>query len=306
MEEIKRVLVAVDSTDMDEKLVQYVARLSNEITLDKVYFLNVMKSLELPEKVIEKYPNLVAPMDEATKKEIRYTIEEEAGDQLKVDYEIQVTDGQRVEQILKWAKIKEVDLIVLGRKKSEDGPGVLSGKIVRLAPCSVVLIPESLPDQIKKMVIPIDYSSASKLAFEFALYMASRIPHMSLTCLNIYEVPSGYHTSGKSYEEFAEIMKQNAEESFEEFVTKYNVKKVTIESKFELNKENSIAKTIMQFSIKENASVILMGSKGRTQMAALLLGSVSEKLIKLNDKIPIIVVKQRRHNMDLMEALFKV
>ena len=44
--------------EMDEVLVQYVARLSNEISLDKVYFLNVTKNLELPEEIIKKYPDM--------------------------------------------------------------------------------------------------------------------------------------------------------------------------------------------------------------------------------------------------------
>ena len=56
MEEIKRVLVAVDLTEMDETLVRYIARLSNEIDLDKIYFFNVMKNMELPDKIAEKYP----------------------------------------------------------------------------------------------------------------------------------------------------------------------------------------------------------------------------------------------------------
>ena len=306
MEEIKRVLVAVDLTDMDETLVQYVARLSNEIALDKVYFLNVTKSLQLPKEIITKYPDLVAPMDEVTKKEIQFTINKVAGNQLKADYEIKVTDGHRAEKILKWIKIKEVDLVVMGRKKGLSGDGIVTSKIVRLAPCSIVLVPQELPKEVKKLVIPIDYSHASQLAFEFALYFVKNIPGLELTCLNIYEVPSGYHYSGKTYEEFAQIMKKNAEESFNQFTAKFDLRDITIKAKFELNKEDSIAEKIFKFSIEEKASVIVIGSKGRTQAASLLLGSISEKLIKLNDKMPLFVVKERWHNLDFLEALFEV
>lgn len=306
MEDIKRVLVALDLTEMDETLVRYIARLSNEIDLDKIYFLNVMKNLELPEKIAEKYPDLIAPMDEATKKEIQYTIDEEAGNQLKGDIEIKVTDGNRAEQILKWAKIKEVDLIVLGRKSGLDGQGIVSGKVVKLAPCSVVFVPEVLPETLQNLVIPIDYSSTSKLAFEFALNMAKKIAGLKLTCLNVYNVPSGYHYSGKSYEEFEEIMKQNAKESFSEFISNFDTKGITIESNFKLDKHNDIAKTIYKFALKNKASAIAVGSKGRTQVAAVLLGSIAEKLINLNSQIPTIVVKQRRHNMDFLEALMEI
>ena len=306
MEDIKRVLVALDLTEMDETLIRYIARLSNEIDLDKIYFFNVMKNLELPEKIAEKYPDLVAPMDEATINEIQYTIDEEAGNQLKGDYEIKVTDGNRAEKILKWAKIKEVDLIVMGRKSGLDGQGIVSGKVVKLAPCSVVFVPEVLPETLRNLVVPIDYSSTSKLAFEFSLNIAKKISGLKLTCLNVYNVPSGYHYSGKSYEEFEEIMKQNAEESFSEFISNFDTKGITVEPNFELDDHRDIAKTIYKFALKNKASAIAVGSQGRTQVAAVLLGSIAEKLINLNSQIPTIVVKQRRHNMDFLEALLKI
>jgi nucleotide-binding universal stress UspA family protein len=306
MDEIKRVLVALDLTEMDETLISYVTRLSNEVALDQVYFLNVMKSLEIPEKIMKKYPKLVAPMDEATSRQIQFTIDEVAGDQLKSEYEIMVTDGNAAEKILKWSKIKEIDLIVMGRKSGLEGEGIASRKVVRLSPCSVILVPEVLPDILRKIVVPIDYSPASRLAFEFALLIAAKIPGLQITCLNVYEVPSGYHTSGKSYEEFAEIMKANAEESFQEFIGGYDLEGVSINGKFELNESGTTEKKIYQFSLRERASAIAVGSKGRTQAAALLLGSVSEKLITLNSNMPQIVVKQRGRNMDFLEALLEI
>jgi len=306
MNKISRVLVAVDLTEIDETLVQYMVLLSNNISIDKVYFFNVMKDLILPDHIIEKYPDLVAPMDESTKKEIQYTIDEVAGNQLKTEYEIIVTDGNSAGKILKWSKIKEVDLIVLGKKSGLEGEGIVSGKVVRLATCSVVMVPEVLPSNLKNIVVPIDYSATSKLAFEFALYMASNIPDIGLTCLNIFEVPTGYHLSGKSFNEFAEIMKQNAEESFNEFINQYDTEGIKIKAKYELDDKGNIAKKIYQFAVKEKASAIVIGSKGRTQVAAILLGSIAEKLVKLNAQLPLVVVKQRRHNMDFLEALLKI
>lgn len=306
MEGIKRVLVALDLTEMDETLIGYIARLSNQIELEQVYFFNVMKSMEIPDKILEKYPNLVAPMDEATKKGIQYTIDEEAGNQLKANYEIKVTDGNPTDKILKWAKVKEVDLIVVGRKSSLQGDGIVSGKIVRLAPCSVLLVPEALPDTLAKVVVPIDFSAASKTAFEFSIYLAKRIQNLQVICLNIYEVPTGYHTSGKSFEEFAEVMKNNAEESFNEFIEGYNLKGLNVVPRYELNENTRVSKKIYRFAMKENASAIIVGSKGRTQAAALLIGSVAERLLKLNSHLPQYVIKEHRKNMDLMDALSEI
>lgn len=306
MEEIKRILVAVDLTEIDETLVQYIAELSNKLDLDKVYFFNVLKNLELPDAIAKKYPDLLAPLDESTKKSIQFTIDEVAGNQLKANYEIKVTEGNRAEQILKWAKIKKVDLIVLGRKSGLEGDGIISGKVLKLAPCTVALIPEILPQNINKIVTPIDFSETSKLAFEFSLILASNISDLTITCLNIYNVPAGYSISGKTYKEFAQIMKHNAEESFNNFLGKYDTKGSKIETRYELDESGHIAKKIYQFSVKEKASAIVIGSKGRTQVAAILIGSIAEKLMKINAQMPMIVVKQPRHNMDFLEALLEI
>jgi len=306
MEEIKRILVAVDLTEMDETLIRYIAFLSNRINLDKVYFINVMKNMELPEKILEKYPNLAAPMDESTKKEIEYTIDQEAGNQLKADYEIKITDGDITDKVLKWAKIKDVDMILLGRKSGLDGQGIVSSKIVRLAPCSVVFVPEVLPELLKRLLVPIDFSEASKLSVQYAIFIAKNVPEIKVTFLNVYHVPTGYHVSGKSVEEFAEIMEQNAEESFKEFIAEFDTSLLNYEAKFILDDKHDPAKKIYQFALKNKATAIAVGSKGRTQAAAVLLGSISEKLISLNSQIPTIVAKQPRHNMRFLEALLKI
>lgn len=306
MESIKRVLVAVDLTEMDETLVRYIVMLSNAISFDKVYFLNVMKSMQYPEKVIEKYPDLLAPMDEAAKNEIQYTITHFSGNQFQTDYEIEIKDGHRVEKILKWAKVKEVDLIVLGRKSGFKGEGIVSSKIVNLAPCSVILVPEVLPESLQKILVPLDYLRKSETVIEFSLNMASNISGLEITCLNIYDVPTGYHASGRTYEEFAEIMKHNAEDSFNECLDKYDTKGIKIEAIYELDENRHVAEKIYQISIKERVSAIVIESKSRTQAAAMLLGSMAEKLIKLNSQIPLIIVKDRKHNMGFFEALLKI
>jgi nucleotide-binding universal stress UspA family protein len=303
MEKIKRVLVAVDLTEMDERLVRFVHTLSKNIKLEKIYFFNVMKNMEVPEKVAEKYPDLMAPMDEAATREIQYTVDNALEEKINADYEIKVEAGHLAEQIMKWAKIKEVDLIMMGRKSTLKGHGIVSGKVVRMAPCSVLFVPENLPNRLEKILVPIDYSDSSKLALEFSQMIASKNEGVKLTCLNIFDVPTGYSYSGKSYDEFAEIMKKNSKDTFKEFISKYDKKDVEIDVKFVIDEKGNIAEKIYNFAVKENPSVLAIGSRGRTKAAAMLIGSIAEKLIKINTKIPMIVVKHKNQNMDFIDAL---
>ena len=56
----------------------------------------------------------------------------------------------------------------------------------------------------------------------------------------------------------------------------------------------------------EGVSAIVIGSKGRTQAAAIILGSITEKLIRLDSTLPLVVVKQRKHNLNFLEALMNI
>ncbi|MFY9941798.1 MAG: hypothetical protein WAK57_06455 [Desulfobacterales bacterium] len=46
-------------------------------------------------------------------------------------------------------------------------------------------------------------------------------------CLHVYSVPIGFYKTGKSYEEFAEIMKGHAQRDYMEFIKKADLKGLT-------------------------------------------------------------------------------
>ncbi len=305
MYKISRVLVAVDLSTIDDTLIQYVSRLSNNMALDKVYFLHVVKKLELPEEIVEKYPDMIAPVDESIKKEIQFAIEN-CPIKIAVDYEIDVVEGHPVEQIIKWSKVKETDTIFLGRKTRDHGEGIISSKIVKLSLCTVAFIPEKLPPALTKVIVPVDFSSTSKLALEFALRISKINENLNVICLNVYNVPSGYHYTGKTYEEFADIMKNNAKRNFERFIKDIDTEGARVESKFVLDEDDNVPRVIYNVVKKENVNGIIMGSKGRTDIASILVGSVAEKIMRIEKDTPLFIVKGKKHNMDFMDAIMKI
>ncbi|MGK7396215.1 MAG: universal stress protein [Candidatus Cyclobacteriaceae bacterium M3_2C_046] len=204
----KRILVCFDLSDTDEVLAQHVSNYCNENQVDKVYFLNVTNTLEIPDEIAEKYPDLLVPVDESIKKSMAYTIEKYFPE--RSSYEIDVAEGSRAEKILKWSKVKDTDLIVMGLKADRQGVDVLIRKIAKLAHSTLSLIPDQVPEKLNRILIPMDFSGHSKMALEEAIGLKTKNPWVEIRGLHIYTVPSGYHKTGKSYEEFAEIMKQNA------------------------------------------------------------------------------------------------
>jgi len=306
MYSLKRILIALDLTEMDDALIKHVVRLSNIIDIDKVYFIHVEKHMELPEGIKLKSSNSGSPVDETIEHLIEENIERNGKANLKAPYKIEVIEGSPSHQVLHWAKIKKADLIAVGRKSGLKGEGALSHKVARLAPCSVVYIPEVLPEHHKNFVVPVNFSETSKMALEYAIRICSGAKEGFITCLNVYEVPAGYHTTGKSFEEFSAIMKDNAQKKYKQWLTEIDLKGVEVRDEYILDKEDDIAQAIYRFTIREQTSNIVIGSKGRTNAAAFVLGSVAEKLVSFNTHIPLFIAKERNHNMDLFEAIMKL
>lgn len=308
MIQFQRLLVALDLTEMDEILIRYVSELSQQLGIEKIYFMHVVKSLELSEEIRKKYPELLAPVDETCKKQIQTELDEYFPKDADVAYEIDVVEGNASEIILKWAKVKTVDLVVLGKKSDLKGSGVRAQKIAKLVHCPVVFVPEVLPRQLEKIVVPIDFSNDSKLALSVAKTVAEKHDGAEIICLNVYSVPTGYHYSGKSYEEFAGIMKENAKKDYQSFIEKIKeFDTQDIRGAYVLNEgSKDIDEEIYHFALNERADAILIGSRGKTSAAHLLLGSTAEKLLHFNYQIPLFVVKDKNKNIGFLEALLRV
>ncbi|ELR69777.1 universal stress protein family [Fulvivirga imtechensis AK7] len=303
MYEIKRVLVGLDLSDMDKTLLAYSSYMAEVFQIETIYFLHVAKSLDLPKELLEKYPDLVAPSDEAIAKTIDVEIKKHFT--ANCEYKVEVREGSAEENILRWAKIKEIDLVVMGRKVHSKGSGVLPGKLARTAPCSILYVPENANNKISKLLVPVDFSKTSSLAFEEAL-LIRKSSGASIVLHNSYEVPSGYHLSGKSFEEFAEIMKGHAYKDAEKFLQRANIKATDIEIVLTLDEDDDPAGQAYKLATEKGTDFIVIGSKGRTGMAAVLLGSVADKMTRYDTDIPLLVVKDKKENLNFLQALLQI
>lgn len=303
--EIKQVMVALDLTDMDEKLIKYTCYLDRTFKFEKIYFIHVARTLEYPQEIVDKHPELMAPLDEAYKHEIQKELDKCWGGTMDKAI-LKVTDGNPEEKLLKWAKIKHVDLIVLGRKIHMAGSGLVPGKITRAAPCSVLLVPEIVRFEMNKILLSVDFSRHSYLVAEQCIKLARQNSGTRLIFFHVYKVPLGYSKIGKTFEEFAEIMKVHAQNDMNRFVEKIDLEGVDYEYVYECSHDKGPLDEIMGYATSENVDMLAVGSKGRTNAASFLLGSLAEKLVSRNENIPFLVVKQKGSNMDFLDALFRL
>ncbi|MGB3181342.1 MAG: universal stress protein [Cyclobacteriaceae bacterium] len=299
-----RLLVSLDFTEMDETLVRYTAFLAKTVKADSIYFLHVSPSLELPEDVSAKYRDVMAPVDE--------TLEHGINDMLKrhFDYEcnieVEAQEGSPGEKVLKWIKIKNIDLVIVGRKQTLKGSGALGSKLSRTAPCSILFVPENFQAKLDNIAISTDFSKHSALALEEAYDLASS-SNARLHLVHVTHVPKGYHKTGKSYEEFGKIMCENGQKDADKFLRKHLPENHdNIDVIVKLDDDQSPADMVYEASKELAADLMIVGSKGRTALASLLLGSVADRLAGFSRTLPLLVVKNKKENMNFFEALLNI
>lgn len=305
IEKYSRMLVGLDLTEMDQHVVRYACMVARTFKINAVYFLHVTSTLELPDEIAEKYGDVMAPVDETLEKEMEETMEKCFTKIPDCDIEVEAHAGDVTEEVIKWAKVKRVDLIVLGRKQSLTGTGLHSRKVARTSSASVLFVPENPPLKLDKVMVPIDYSKYSQMAFELSADL-QKVAGTKILSNHVYKVPTGYYKAGKSYEEFAEIMLENTKKESKKFFAKLGLDGVDFDFTYALDDDIHPADKIYKSASEEGVDMILLGSKGRSTAAAMLIGSVAEKLLQESADIPIFLVKKGNENVSLVEALFRL
>lgn len=307
MYQIKKLIVCLDQTSLDETLVRFASFIANANQTKKVYFTNVIRNLNIPKEVLNEFPSLIENMVEERKSQMKAVVEKSFGENGDIEFSYVVKEGQLSKKILKLAHEKSADMIIVGRKVNLPGTGVISQRLARRASCSLLIIPEDASPKIDRLLVPSDFSDYSKDAMEEAILIAEKYGiNTEIVCQNVFTVPSGYHFTGKSYEEFTEIMKMHAEINFKKFIRKIDTKDITITPVYTQDEDDDPVEDILAKAKEINADTIIIGAKGRTAATALFIGSMAERLIQLNDQLPLLVTRPKGKNAGILDYILEI
>ena len=198
--------------------------------------------------------------------------------------------GFAASEIVNIAKLEEVSLILIGSK----GKGVLKEvflgsttfDVIRLTEVPV-LIEKYIKDEsneyinvcvnkFQKVLLPIDFSDCSNVIIEKAKNLSSITKEIVL--LTIVE-------QGESFQEIQEA-KENYQKLLNGIAVEFN--ELGIETKV-LIKEGIPSQLIVAIAEEEQVTSILMGTRGKGLIKALLLGSTSDAVARIS-KRPVILI----------------
>ncbi|MDX1372781.1 MAG: universal stress protein [Nitrososphaeraceae archaeon] len=152
--------------------------------------------------------------------------------------------------------------------------------------------------KFSKILVPIDGSKFSMDAAEYGIVLSNKY-NAELSILHVLhpgEIGEGIHYFGTEVpEQTKKLIEERKDEVYEWFdsiknLSKKYAKEKEIQIKTEIIESHSVVSSITEFSEKNNVDLIVMGTKGRTGIKRLLLGSVASKVMTYSH-CPVLIVR---------------
>lgn len=172
---------------------------------------------------------------------------------------------------------------------------IVSSKIAGKSLCSLLYVKPEYNFTVNKLLVPIDFSHYSAMALEFALEI-SKVDHSTIETIHFNGLPLGYHKTGMSNNEFAAIMKNAAKNEFGTFLKKHSLSP-GISCEYVLSEHGKYPEHTYDYTEKNDLDLIIIGSRERTDISSIVMGSVAEKFVYLDGQIPVLIVKERGENL---------
>lgn len=283
-----KVMIALDMTEMDAVLLKYVSYLSEILSPEHFYFVHNIKQSKLYniyEDLLEE-ENLT--VEDLIEKALKETISESYTG--KTDFTSIITTDEYTESILSHlAKKYKIDMLMIGYKNEFQGTGALTQKLAKMLNAHLMLIPEEAQNQLKKVLVPTDYSSSSVEGFMAAKELTENSDNKLIQGLHVYSIPSYFFPYINTRKAESKTI-AHLKEKEKSFLKKHKLKdQVGFKN---INKEDSsVVEIIKDEALKNSFDLIIVTAHGANTITSLFLGSVTNELITSSSYKPVLVIK---------------
>ena len=281
-----KLMVALDLTEMDPILLEYVSFLCNVWNIEHLYFTHNIKQYklyDLYDEFLEEGITVEDIVDRGLQKTIKkhYTA--------SVPHSVLITSDDYTESILSHlAEEYKIDIMVTGNKDELQGTGALGQKLVRMLDTNVLFVPEEAKHRIENVLVPTDFSAASARCFAVANSLVERSGG-KIEGLHVYNIPSFFFPYINT-EKAIDKTKVHLKEKVKQFRKRYKLSE-QLPFKYTDRADLSVVEVIELHAEKGNFDIIVVSARGGNNITSLFVGSVTNDLLIRNRKMPLLVIR---------------
>lgn len=296
-------MVAVDLTNMDDIILDYLDFFSTIYEPEKITFIHAVEQAEISEDISKLFPELehTGSVGELISDELRNKITEKFSHaDPSIDYIIE--QGAPAQTTLQCLEEQNPDLMVLGRKSGYEGEGVLLRKVAKYAHCSLLIVDEDSRHQIEDIHVPISFSKASSRALKCARSLSEKTGG-KLHVQHVYKYPRQFFPYIPS-DKYSERMNEHLQRRYEKFKTKYNLEQYP-DCTFTVCEDEKEVERIYNFASQIRADIILAGSRSKSSTAAFLTHELADDLVEYDFGIPLLIYRNKEEHTGLLKSLLE-
>lgn len=291
----KNILVPVDFSEFSDRAMDYTLFLATQYRARLTLLHAVVLHLEEVEEEIrlQEYEDIVKAREVRIHQQLE--AHQQQAEQQGVAIESRVIRGiSAADAILEYLADNPFDLVALGTHGRTGIKKFLYGnvaeKIVRLSPAPVLTIHKSFRRfDIQRILIPVDFSDYSKKAVKFALSITKQFS-ADPVFLHVSELelhPVYYPTNFESLFIRNPELKERSETNLKEFIGS------PLKNAAYVVKEGRAYKEIVRYAEENKIDLIVMATRGLTGLEHLLIGSTTERVVRLSP-VPVLTVGRER------------
>jgi nucleotide-binding universal stress UspA family protein len=202
--------------------------------------------------------------------------------------------GSPPEELQQIVSQEDVDLLIIGRNAAigdDPGWGPSGRELIRSVTCSALVVPRNTEVHLRHAVVGLDFSHNSTDALKVAARIAEHAE--AIYQYDLSAVAVGAQTD----EEFAQHLQANAQAHFENDVVPAlgEVERPT----FTVVQAEKASSLLIDHAADK---LLVVGSRGMTRLATLLLGSTAERVAG-RCKGPVLIVRDKGEQLGLLEGL---
>jgi nucleotide-binding universal stress UspA family protein len=201
-----------------------------------------------------------------------------------------------MDRLLQHALDTQADLLVMGAHRHK-----MASRTAMLSSASVLMVPNTV--EFSHILVPIDFSAASGHALRVAqqLSTTARITALAVECDDDPWLDWA-SDHGRVQALLAEFVQKSGIPGVTCLVEPLRGGAALLQPANRIEGAD-IAASIVEVAQRHKASIIIMGTRGRTASASVLLGSVTEQVMQQSSS-PVLALKEAGSPLNLAEALW--